>query len=119
MSFKPGDKRPENSGRKKGVPNKNSLGAIEIFGEGMHPIEFLKHVMMNEWKALGYDQCYTIKQVGENSVMEDVLPSALRTKAATELLQYLCPKRKAIEHTGANGADLFIEKILSAKERVE
>jgi hypothetical protein len=53
MPFKKGEKRPENSGRKKGSKNKASSATEQKAAAlGMLPKEFLLHVMNGNYKAI-------------------------------------------------------------------
>lgn len=71
MTFTPGSKKPEKSGRKAGTPNKRTQTVIELVeSSGKNPIT----VMLD--------------------LLDDEDP-ALRLAAAKELAQYLFPKRKA------------------------
>lgn len=80
MAFHPGDKKPETSGRKPGTPNKRT----------------------NELKAL-------LAELGIDPVKKVIalLPS-LNDKEKVDiymkLLEYIYPKRKAIESDGQEGA---------------
>jgi hypothetical protein len=110
------------AGRVKGTPNKRSLDAIEMLGERKHPFEFLIEVMNNDWKALGYDSNIRIKAGPEGIIEEDSVPINLRVQAGKEAIQYLMPKRKAIEHTGGlnnTNTVMTIESIIEKLEKGE
>lgn len=73
-------------GREKGSKNKRTLELEEKLASlNCDPILFMATIMMDE------DQ-----------------PLDLRCKMATELVQYVAPKRKAIEHTGDVGVTQFV-----------
>ena len=75
--FKKGDKKPENSGRKKGTPNKLSLGVDEKLKEkGIDCIEEM------------------LKIANETENMD------LRFAVYKELIKYVYPQRKAVEMSG-------------------
>ena len=76
MTFKKGDAKPENSGRKKGTKNKNNLGVQErLEQKGINCIdEILDIARSTEDEQIRF-QCYK------------------------ELLKYVYPQRKAVEFT--------------------
>jgi hypothetical protein len=107
-------------GRSKGTPNKKTFDAQALAERmGIDPLELLLNFAMGDWKALGYDSSIQTKLVGETAISEDTIPVSIRAQAAKEAAQYLYPKRKAIEHTGKDGTDLFIDRIMNAKRRIE
>ena len=120
MPFKPGDKKLESSGRKKGVPNKKTFDA-QVLAErlGVDPLEVLLHAASNNYQALGYDSEIRTKLVGENAITEDTIPINTRVQAAKEAAQYLYPKRKAIELKGDDGENIFIQMLMNARSRTE
>jgi hypothetical protein len=74
----PGERR---GGRKKGTPNKRTLEVTERLAElGCDPIEGMARLAMNEANA-----------------------PELRGRMFSELAGFVAPKRKAVEHTGADG----------------
>lgn len=116
--FEPGHKKV--GGRQKGVANKKTFDAQALADRlGVDPLEILLHAASNNYKELGYDSAIQTKLVGENAITEDTIPVSIRVQAAKEAAQYLYPKRKAIEHSGKDGADLFIEAIMKARERAK
>ena len=74
MTFKKGDKKPENSGRKKGTKNKANLGVAE----------FLQRRNINCIDEL--------LKIANETKEENIKLSVYK-----ELLSYIYPKRKAIE----------------------
>lgn len=77
MPFKPGDPRPENAGRKKGSPNKITKTLESFFDEqGL----FLPEKILSE--------------------IQEIASPSERMKVWLELLQYIYPKRKALEMSG-------------------
>lgn len=92
MAFKPGDKKPEASGRQKGTVNKKTQILLDIFEEADYcpAVELLK-ILKGE-------------KVGEKFILlEDDKIADIHLK----LMEYKFPKRKAIEHTGKDGEKLF------------
>lgn len=77
MTFKKGDKKPENSGRKKGTPNKLSLGVDE------------------KLKEKGIDCIDEMLKIADGTENMD-----LRFAVYKEIAQYVYPKRKAVELSG-------------------
>lgn len=87
--FKPGDKKPENSGRKPGSLNKRTLNILELFeSKNFCPGESL------------------IDQLTDPDIEEKLNPKEL-ADIKLKLMEFKFPRRKAVEHTGTNGADLF------------
>ena len=83
---KPGERR---GGREAGTPNKATADLKERLIElGCDPIEGMARIAMNT-RA----------------------PLAVRAKMFAELVQYVYPKRKAVEHTGVEDNLLRIEVI--------
>ena len=75
--FKPGDKRPEGAGRKKGQPNKKTLALVELLEAAAYcPVEKILSILKNP-KAY--------------------LSDSDKVRFNLELMSYLYPKRKAIE----------------------
>ena len=71
--FYKGMKKPENSGRKKGTPNKRTKELIELFGD-YNPAESLLEILKS-----------------------DKVPIDLKIKINLDLMGYLYPKRKSVE----------------------
>jgi hypothetical protein len=112
MSFKPGHKRPENAGRKKGTPNKLTQDLMAKCDElGVDPFEVLLHFAKGDWKTLGYETETRLVSTSEHGdIYENTITPELRAKAAKDACEYLFPKRKAIEHSGA--LDMGIKNIV-------
>lgn len=88
MKFQPGQRRPENAGRKKGVKNKRTIQGRSI-GEileslGIDPVEKLITETFPELEP--YEQA----------------------RILTELISFLHPKKKAVEHTGADAVAINV-----------
>jgi len=75
MTFKKGDKKPSNSGRKKGTPNKKTKELMEVLGS-FSPAEELIRIY--------------------NSTENEELKAGI----CKDLLKYVYPQRKAVEMTG-------------------
>jgi hypothetical protein len=97
------------SGRPKGGMNKRTADLVELAEKlGCNPVEVLLRFAMNDWKGLGYESETRFLQdglKGEKEIMH--IPPETRMKAAAEAAQYLYPKRKAVEHSAADGQPLF------------
>jgi hypothetical protein len=75
MGFKLGQKRPEGAGRKKGSLNKLTKTVLQIVEEsGVEPLKVLLGLCTSPDEKIA-------------------------VKAASEVCQYIYPKRKAIEHS--------------------
>lgn len=72
--FKPGDKKPEKSGRKKGTPNKNTQTLLE------------------KCEEKGVDVFCGLLELAKHQ------DDSIRFSALKEVAQYLFPKRKHVEH---------------------
>lgn len=97
------------AGRPKGSAGKRTKDLQELADKlGCNPVEILLRFAMNDWKGLGYESETRLLQDGLRGDKEIMnIPPETRMKAASEAAQYLYPKRKAIEHTGAEGQPLF------------
>lgn len=80
------DKNRKTGGRKKGTPNKKTKEVIERL------------------KELGCDPIEGMANIAQTALDSDDL--ALAGQMYKELAQYIAPKRKAIEVTGANGEEI-------------
>lgn len=98
-------------GRKKGTPNKKTQEVIERLKElNCDPIEGMARIAMNDITCSvcegagkideeGCEPCY-----GSGKLLSTI---ELRGQMYKELAQYVAPKRKAVELTGADGEDLL------------
>lgn len=85
---------PKWGGRKKGQPNKHTLGMQERFeAAGKDPVKVMIDLL-------------------------DSLDETMRFQAAKELIQYVHPKRKAIEHSGPDGEPLTPAVPLTLEEKM-
>ena len=92
--------RRNNGGRKKGVPNKNSL-SVELRCQelGVDIVEGLVAFYKGDYEFLGLPE--TIVKPGFQGVEIDELSISadLRLKALSLLAKYIFPTKKAIEHS--------------------
>lgn len=115
-----------NNGRPVGSPNKRSgMLRDRLKAMGCDPVEITARIAMNdvpcgvcrgklktkyripESDDLAERVCMSCYGTG----MESVNPE-LRFKASAELLSYIEAKRKAIEHTGADGEEITIRTLV-------
>ena len=89
-------------GRIKGERNYKTKEANEIADRlGIDPFIILLHIAAGDYQALGYDSAVKIKVTKDGgTITEDTIPIELRRQAASDAVQYLRPKLKAIEHSG-------------------
>jgi hypothetical protein len=89
---KPGERR---GGRQKGTPNKATANIQE------------------QLNALGFDPITAMVKIAKNNTN----PVEVRARMCSELAQYVAPKRKAIEHSGAieNNHEAWLAR-LAARE---
>lgn len=89
---------PRYGGRKKGSANKSSL-AVREKAEllGIDPTTVLLFFAGGRWKELGYD--------------ENVITTDHRLKASAELMKYIAPTLKSIEHSGVDGVPIETEVV--------
>ena len=92
---RPGCKKPQGSGRKKGTLNKRSVEVRDQLEElGCNPIAFLAATVLNDRKFLG---------LADGKDAPDV-PLKYREDAARDLLQYIAPKLKSIDFKSSDGS---------------
>ena len=93
MSGVPRGYKTPGSGKKKGTPNKASLRVAEKAALlGIDPATVLLFFAAGRWQELGYTQ--------------DVITPEMRIKAAGDVMKYIAPMLKAIEHTGADNGPI-------------
>lgn len=99
MAFKPGDPRPPKAGRKKGTPGKVTQEAQQLAKDlGIDPFKVLLYFTAGDWKALGYTSPTMTMYSAKGEPYEvDILTPNHRLLAAKEAVQYLLPKRRAVE----------------------
>lgn len=112
MPQKMGAPRPPGAGRKKGTPNKNTAPAKQTAERlGIDLFETLCLFANGDWKALGYEKGTETKSAGAGVTFEvDLITINHRLSAISEALQYVMPKRKAIDPpgTGLGEGDITI-----------
>lgn len=89
-------------GRAKGTPNKRTQQLSEILESmGCDPALALARVVMDQ--NMGSGETYKQERFTKEGQPYTVLgyDTEIKVRAATELCQYLYPKRKAVEHSGA------------------
>lgn len=95
MAAPKGRPKPAGSGRQKGTVNKKNLDVIQKLAElNCDPLEGMAIIAKKAMESNDY---------------------ALAGNMYKELAQYIAPKRKAIEHTGADGGSLgvtIIERVI-------
>lgn len=102
MGFKKG--KEKTGGRKAGVPNKKTEHFFEMCDKyGFDPVEFNINVAMNNWKALGYPNRTYQVSTGDGVIEVDFIELKDRVNANNKLLDFMYPKRKAIEVTNDTG----------------
>lgn len=110
------NKEVENSpiiGRPKGSLNARTVDLLEITEKlECNPFETLLLFMKGDHEALGLEK-YTVVSVTKDGepIEKLTIGAELRQKSAKDACEYLFPKRKAIEHTGMEGKDLFTKLI--------
>lgn len=98
---RPPGSAPKSGGRKKGTPNKITFDLIQTLREkGFDPAAALVECHVEAMKLYKRRQAATNGAFGGSA-----LDTA--TRAAGDLMEFVYPKRKAIELTGKDGDDLF------------
>ena len=87
-------KEARTSGRKKGTPNKRTVHLERLLNLGFDPFELARQIALGEVKDT---QVIGVDGEGKNITVEVPLPWVVRQKSIHELMNYLAPKRKAIE----------------------
>lgn len=86
-------------GRQKGTPNKTTEHIFDVCERmKFDPIINLVHIATNNWEALGYTSEH-IERLGFGGQVayEDRISIKDRSNASEKLVDYMYPKRKAIE----------------------
>lgn len=92
-------KRGRKGGRQPGTPNKDTQHIVELCKRlKCDPVKILVLVANNDWKALGYESA-TIERMGFQGmpILEPIIELDHRIDAAKTLVNFIYPKRKAIE----------------------
>lgn len=93
--------KKKTGGRTKGTPNKKTEDFFERCAQQGHdPILFNILVAKNDWQALGYESgTVTVFTKSGDSYEQDRISIADRISANNKLLDFMYPKRKAVEHS--------------------
>lgn len=88
------------NGRPKGISNKKTLEAQAIADRlGIDPFEIILKFAAGDWQGLGYESKTTTRTTDKGSVItEDVISPELQSTSAGKAIEFLYPKRKAIDH---------------------
>jgi len=88
------------NGRPKGSVNKKTAQAQDIADRlGIDPFEILLKFAAGDWKGLGYKSPTTTRITEKGSVItEDIISPELKSTSAGKAIEFLYPKRKAIDH---------------------
>lgn len=117
MAWPKGKTKSKTGGRKAGTPNKRTLALIErAEAIGIDPFDVLLYIAAGDWRKLGYKKG-TVKAGQFGSYETDLITLRDRMAAAAEACQYVYPKRKAIELTGAGGGPLDVYLRMTPEER--
>lgn len=98
-SFKPGQKKPTGSGRKKGQITKDRQMLLDKAKElDVDPFEILLLFAADRWKDLGYAKAeQTVYTAGGGHFQERTISAELRARCAADACQYMLPRLKAID----------------------
>lgn len=108
-TFKPGDPRPPNAGRKKGTLNRNTQLLFDKAEElGVDPFEVVLLFAKGDWKSLGYKSASRLISAKGGDVIEvDTISPEMRLSAAERACSYLYPKPKAVTLSNEDGSPIF------------
>lgn len=110
-SFKVGQPRPANAGRKKGTPNKRTVELQERLAElDVDPVGTLSKIL-KEQMAIFEHRKKNRQLTGALIALSDA------ERTTSNLFQYLYPKKKAIEHTGDVGVRTWADFIAAASPK--
>lgn len=98
--------KKKTGGRIKGTPNKKTEDFFERCAQEDHdPVLFNIRVAKNDWLSLGYESgTITVFTKSGDSYEQDRITMAERLSANNKLLDFMYPKRKAIEHSTSEEA---------------
>ena len=97
-TIRPPAKKPINAGRRKGIPNRDTVLLQEKASEiGVNPFEILLLFAKGDYKALGYKQEFITKIAQGIPFKEYTIDPKTRAMCAEKACHYLYPKRKSIE----------------------
>lgn len=92
--------KAKTGGRKAGTPNKKTEDFFDKCEKlGHDPITFNILIAQNKYRELGYDSAtVTVYTKSGDSYEQDRISIETRLAANNKLLEFMYPKRKAIEH---------------------
>ena len=100
MRGKPKGLHAKTGGRKKGTPNKVTMDAIQQLKDaGYEPIVRHLEIVEESWKVYNAKKKQR-NQVGAASALD------VAERANNNLMKYVYPARRAVEHTGKDGKPL-------------
>lgn len=104
-------------GRTKGTPNTKTVEAQSIADRlGIDPFEILLKFAAGDWKGLGYDSATTTRVTDKGSVItEDIISPELKSTSAGKAIEFLYPKRKAIDHQVESDGTLNLTRTIITK----
>ena len=102
MATKDGEKT---GGRQKGTTNKRTWEARKIIEDlGFDPVTALVHWARGDWEALGLDGKQKEIAIGDGKTLwVDRIDEQLMKSATKDLMPYLFPQLKAVEHSNPDG----------------
>jgi antitoxin component of RelBE/YafQ-DinJ toxin-antitoxin module len=114
--FTPGSPRPEGAGRKPGTPNRATSEAKRLAEEmGVDPFQVLLLFVKGDAEALDLP----VHQLADGTEARRAVPLDMRLDAAKAAVQYLLPKRKALEvEATVNGPEQFLSLPEAVRHRM-
>lgn len=99
MAFNSNNQPPTYKKNRKGRPNRVTQEAQALAQElGINPFKILLYFAAGDWKALGYESGTVTMYTAKGEPYEvDLLEPGHRLQGAKEAVQYLLPKRRAVE----------------------
>jgi hypothetical protein len=102
---------------RKGIPNKRTTDLLEIAHElECNPFEILLHFAQGNFTALGLPEWTEKTSKSGETYHEATISPELRQRSAKDACEYLFPKRRAVEHSGPDGTDLFTKLVENLSE---
>lgn len=100
-------------GRQKGTANKKTQQLEDLAKKlNVDPFEIMLNFAKGDYAALGYEKERVVGYTKHGDpIKEESIPPKLRQDSAKEVCGYLYPKRKAIEHSGVDGAPIQYETL--------
>lgn len=108
---------PKTGGRKPGSVNKKTAEAQAIADKlGIDPFKILLLFAAGDWKKLGYKSGEVTKfSVSGDAYTEPVISPELRSTSSAKAVEFLYPKRKAIDQTITEGEVTNITRTILTK----